>query len=182
MAGGKELGAQSAAPRGDCRPVPRDRAPLGCRHMHRDSLSHVSAGAISSGSRRKLQAARMGLTPMATSSAAKPRGRGSSGTPHGCHKGVFSSRWLLNGVGGRVQPEEQVPSERSLAALQAFHLEIFLSVSCPQRDHAKLLLGRRNVCLSKDDTVRNKAEENKPLSQMNSAGQALAASKYRAND
>lgn len=64
--------------------------------MHRDGLSHVRAGAISGGSWRKLQAARMGLTPMARSSAAKPRGRGSSGTSHGCHKGVFSSRWLLN--------------------------------------------------------------------------------------
>lgn len=81
-----------------------------------------------------------------------------------------------------MQPGGQVPSEWSQGALQAFYLEIFLSVSCPQRDHAKLLLGQRNVCLLKDDTVRNKVEENKPLSQMNSAGQALAASKYRAND
>lgn len=83
---------------------------------------------------------------------------------------------------GHVQPEEQVPGERSQGALQAFHLETFLSVSCPQRDHAKLLLGRRNVCLLQDDTVRSKVEENKPLSQMNSEGQALAAGKYRAND
>lgn len=33
--------------------------------MHRDSLSHVRAGAISGGSWRKLQAARMGLWPEA---------------------------------------------------------------------------------------------------------------------
>lgn len=80
-----------------------------------------------------------------------------------------------------MQPEGQVPSERSQGALLV-QSEIFLSIFCPQRDHAKLLLGWKNVCLLKDDTVRNKVEENKPLSQMNSAGQALAASKYRAND
>lgn len=74
------------------------------------------------------------------------------------------------------------PNWRSRGALQAFALEIFLSSSHPQTDHVKLLLGQRSVCLLKDETVRTKVEENKPLSQMNSAGQALAASKYGAND
>lgn len=40
----------------------------------------------------------------------------------------------------------------------------------------------RNVCLVSDGTVRSEAEGNKPLSQMNSTGQALAAPKYTAND
>lgn len=81
-----------------------------------------------------------------------------------------------------MQPEGQVPSDRTQAALQVFPLESFLSIACPQRDRAKLLLGRSDMCLLKDDIVGNKVEGNKPLSQMNSAGQALAASKYRAND
>lgn len=38
------------------------------------------------------------------------------------------------------------------------------------------------MCLVNDGTVRSEAEGNKPLSQMNSTGQALAAPKYTAND
>lgn len=108
---------------------------------------------------RELQAARMGIKPMFRSSAAKPRAK--AGAPQGhlmVTEGSFCLVTGLAGVGGRVQ----VPSQRSQGALQALYLAVFPSFSHPQRNHAKILLGQRNVCLLKDDTVRNKVEEKKP--------------------
>lgn len=47
MAGGAELGSRSAAaPQGGYGPVPRDRAPPGCRHVRRDGRSPATTWAL----------------------------------------------------------------------------------------------------------------------------------------
>lgn len=134
--------------------VPRDKVLLGRLQEH-------GCGGDISGSRPgELQAARMGIKPAFRSSAAKARAK--AGAPQGHPVVTERSFCLVMGLGG-VGGYVQVPSQSSQGALQALYLAVLPSFSHPQRNHAKILLGLRNVCLLKDDTVRNKVVEKKPL-------------------
>lgn len=146
----------------------RDGDALGDWHSDKDSLKHESWG--------HLQAARTGPAL---------KGRGSSAnqgllkvTPW-WPKGRFYLPMALKRC-WRVhrQPEEHAQREgiRCNSSISLGNLP------CPQWDRAELPGGWRNACLLQDGTVRSEVEENKPFSQMDSAGQALAAGKCRAVD